>query len=143
MFAWIPLIGFGPLKFQESVEPYLQQEILVPFEFNDGLSDSTGWDNYSYFDDDTLVYVKSGRIISIACYRHCVLRGCDLIGSDYETVKETIGSEPEGDPDIEELIDEVQEVFDFGEAGALVWVKDGVVVSIDVSGHAEALLPSG
>lgn len=135
LFEWTPLVGLGPLKFGLAVEPYVKQGTLVPFEFDVGFKDATGWDHYSYAaddnDDDTLVSVESGRIVSIGCYRHCVLRGCSLIGSDYETVKELIGSEPVGDPDVEEVGDQMQEVYDFGEAGALIWVLDGVVVSID------------
>ena len=139
MFEWTPLVGLGPLKFRASVGPYVQQDILAAFEFKDGLRDPTGWENYSYIDDDsddddTLVYVESGQIVSIACYRLCVLRGCNLIGSDYETVKELIGSEPVGDPDVEEIGGQMQKVYDFRKVGALVWVLDGVVVSMDCDG---------
>ena len=138
-YEWIPLVRLGPLKFGSPVWPYVEDGTLVPAPFSEEIrnlgnlpdDDPDDDERFTYPDDDeTNVYVEDGRIVDIACYNQCVLRGQNLIGPDYEIVRELIGSEPAGEPDIEPVIDDMQEVYEFKEAGAQIWVKDGKVVTI-------------
>ena len=134
-YEWIPMIRVGPLRFNAVVSLYVKNGTLVPAPFDDDINDLgniPSEDRYAYPDDkETSVYVKDGRIESIDCGDQCVLRGQNLIGLDYERVRELIGSEPEGEAEIEFLSDGPQEQYNFYDAvGAFVWVKEGKVVSI-------------
>ena len=128
---WIPLVRVGPLRFNADVSPYVADGTLVPAPFENDIGHALGQDRYTYSDDEeTAVYVEDGRIASISCDDRCVLRGHNLIGLDYDRVRELIGSEPEGEPDIQPVIDELREQFSFNQVGAFVWVKDRKVLSI-------------
>ena len=135
---WIPLERVGPLAFDAPIEPHLKNGTLVPAPFEDGRSSNPEGERFAYPDDrdgdDISVYVKNGRIESILCDYRCVLRGRNLIGLDYETFRELIGSAPAGGPEAVELIDEWQDQYDFDAVGAGVWVQDGIVLSVDCNG---------
>lgn len=133
-YEWIPKVRVGPLRFNAPINPYVDNKTLVlnPFDEDiNNLGNTPGEDRYTYpNDDETSVYIEDGRIESIACNDRCMLRGQNLIGLDYERVRELIGSKPAGEPDIQPVIDELLDVYEFKEAGAQVWVNEGKVVTI-------------
>lgn len=133
-YEWIPKVRVGPLRFNAVVSPYVKNGTLVPAPFDDeinNLGNTPSGDRYTYPNDyETSVYVEDERIESIACNDRCILRGQNLIGLDYERVRELIDSEPAGEPDIQPVIDELLDVYEFEETGAQVWVNEGKVVTI-------------
>ncbi len=125
------------------INPYVEDGTLISMPFEDP-PDPEDDDRFVYADEEEsardweeeiAVYVKEGLIASVSCSRRCELRGRNLIGLDYETVRKLVGSYLDADPDVvylgeQDFIDEVEEQYYFEEVDANVWVEDGIVKSI-------------
>ena len=134
------------------IEPYVEDGTLISMPYECKLGSTDDWDRYVYFDEEDSakdgeveieVFAEDGLIVDVCCNRRCELGGRNLIGLDYETVREWIGSEPDdGDPDILDLgaldlSDEIQEQYYFEDVDAHVWVVEGIVKMIDCGGGNE------
>jgi len=123
---WIPLKGVGLLKFGTSIDQFVQDGTAVFID----TSDSTGWSTYAYDNESLRINVERGKIVSIACYEQCLLNETDLIGLDFELIERILGCATEVNPDVLLINEDPQEVFEFDNVGAQVWVKNGRVVTV-------------
>ena len=150
-YEWIPCKRVGQLTLGSPIEPYVADGTLISMPYECPIGPPDDWDRIVYRDEnestgdlveEIVVFAEDGLIVDVRCNRRCELRGRKLIGLDYETVREWIGSEPDGDADILDLgaldlSDEVQEQYYFEEVDASVWVVEGIVKLIDCGGGNE------
>ena len=127
---WVPLKRVGPLELDGSIARFVADRTVVYYEADD----ATGWVDYSYDGDAIMVHVEDGSIVAVTCYQQCLLNGTNLIGLDYETVEKLLGCPTASSPDVIEIDDEPELVYDFDQVGANVWVRNGRVVSITCFG---------
>lgn len=127
---WVPLKRVGLLDFDASIAPFVEDRTLV-YDYAD---DVLGGVNYSYDGDAVSVDVEDGRIVAVMCFEQCLLNDTNLIGLDFDTVEKLLGCPPDGRPDVIEIDDEPELVYDFDEVGAQVWVRNGRVVVITCFG---------
>lgn len=125
---WIPLQRLGDFKFGESIEPYIEPYGL--YSIPDEYENSVGWDVYGMENIGIRIYTENGVITSIACYEECLYEGKNLIGMELVDVVSVIKVNPSADVDIIEIDNEPQEVYEFDDIEAQVWVKNGKVVTI-------------
>lgn len=136
-YDWIPLTRLGPFEFRGDIRRLVESCIVIPLKSND---DSTGWDTYGYGKDaETRVHIENDLIVTVACYERCILHGRNLIGLEFDSAKQLIGCGHDEVPDIIEIDDEPQEVYEFDDAGAQVWVKDGKVITVFCSAYDDDL----
>ena len=126
-YDWMPLVRVGMFEFGKPVQEYVDRHVLemLPCE-----EDGTNWETYIVPGDSLRVHVENSRVISIACYDECILRGINLIGLDFAEAKRHIGSEPSDPVNTIYIDEEPQEVFEFDDVEAQLWVKDGKVVTV-------------
>jgi hypothetical protein len=126
-FEWEPLKRIGCFELGAPVQSYIERCRLTLVTYDD---DPTGWDTYEMPDMDMALHVEEGEIVSVACEEECWYKGVNLIGFDFDEAKKLLGLEPSDDVDIIEIDDEPQEVYEFDDVEAQIWVKDGKIVTV-------------
>lgn len=124
---WEPLVRLGVFEFNKSIGKFVEQSLLVRLPDDE---DATGWQTYGVRGASIRVHVADGLVTSVACYDECILHGQNLIGMDFDEARRVIGSEPSEEVDTIYISEEPQEVFEFEDVEAQVWVRDGRVVTV-------------
>ncbi len=127
MYDWIPLTRVGKFIFNTVVQKYVDQGLLEKMPDD---QDATGWQTYGVPGGSLRVHVEDNRIISIACYDECILNGYNLIGMTFDDAKNVLEIQPSEDVDIIDIGDTRQEVFEFDDLEAQLWVEKGKVVTV-------------
>jgi hypothetical protein len=124
---WEPCRRVGVFEFGADLSNYRDEyELeLVPEEY----SESVGWEVYRPQKDDVRVYVENNSIVQIGCFESLLLEGLELIGLPIQKVKQILGMEPD-ENDILEVMDELEQVYEFEQVEAQFWTKDDRVVAI-------------
>lgn len=127
--VWVPGERLGEFRFGSEVEAHLESDPpSLAFEEH---CRETGWDVYLIPGrDDVSVCVEDGLIVSVASYAECLFDGVNLIGLSLERARGLIGSDPLGPPESYEVDDCMEQVYEFEEAGAQVWVSRSSVVAV-------------
>ena len=135
--AWVPLRGVDTFEFGSPIQPYLEDGLLL---LDVDPSDQTGWDSYDVVGADLRLYAENDIVVAILCQDSCVLNGCNLIDRSFDDVKRLLGCEPTERRDDQLLVgDDRQEVYEFENLGAQIWVKASTreVAAIICSGPDE------
>lgn len=88
------------------------------------------WITYSPIgDDDVRIYSKNNIIVSVGVYRQCNLNGKNIFGISKNEAA-VIFENYEIQPDVQDILDDVQDIFRIDELGLLIWFKDDCSVAI-------------
>ncbi len=129
--TWIPLKCVGPFNFGDQIDEYRNNFFLklIPEEYNEKVD----WDVYGITNDEIRIYVENGKIEAVSCEADWFYNGKNMIGMRIKDVLNLLRMEPDT-VETEELVEGPQEVYDFGDLGLQLWVKNGVVVTAICSG---------
>lgn len=132
-FDWVPLRRVGPFKFNDNINKYLDFDL---FEIEDEYDQDVNWKVYGLLGCDFRLYVENNIIDSIGCFEECIYNDQNLIGIPFNELTLILKKKPD-EKSFEETDKGNFEVFEFDDFSAQVWVKDGVVDSIIISGVYE------
>lgn len=124
---WVPRRKIGAFEFGADISVYCDEHSLelVPEEY----SESVNWEVYRPKAGNFRLYVEEGRIAQMACFESLLLNNVELLGLSIREVQQILGTEPNHDGTIE-VIDEIEQVYEFDEVEAQFWVKDDRVVAV-------------
>ncbi|MEM7231528.1 MAG: hypothetical protein AAF517_05115 [Planctomycetota bacterium] len=132
---WIPLKRVGQIEFESPIDGYVESGLLVEEpELHD---DEIGYKAYRlYGGDGTTVYTENDRVDDVLCDEECIYEGLNVIGLSFDQFVRIFGPPNEG-PEVFEMSDGPQEVYQFDDHGAQVWFEDGSVVTVICSALLE------
>ena len=123
----VPLKRVGPFEFGKSIDSYHHLSLIeIPEEYDKEVN----WRVYSVKNKDIRIYSDKGIITAIACYDECFFNNINIIGLSFDEFKSNINLKPTGS-DKMELDDGIKEVYDFDELAIEVFVKDGIIISVN------------
>ena|GEM_PF-676115 len=124
-----PLQGIGSFPLGGAIEPLINKLGLI--ELPEESKDATGWIAYTMPGQDIRIYSEDDKIVSVACYEDCWYKGRNLIGSAFQDVVRLLGPATLSDePNVVEIDDEEQVVYEIENANVQLWVRDGIVVTV-------------
>ena len=124
-----PLRRVGPFLFGEAIEPLVDKMGLI--EIPEESEDATGWVCYTMPGQAIRIYSEDGKIVSIACYEDCWYGGINLVGAAFQDVVGLLGTVRLSDePNVIEIDDEEQTVYEIESDEVQLWVRDEVVVTV-------------
>lgn len=127
---WTPLKQVGPFKFGSTLKEY--SDTFSFREDENKYRTPEDWKAYIIDgeNDNLAIYVEDGEIVSIRSEKELYYKDYNLIGLRIDAFIKLVESAPsEIDKDFE-LPSSIQDVYEFDDLEAQVWVLDGVVVTI-------------
>ena len=123
---WLPNIGFGPFKFEEPINHYLQDKKLVVV---DDIEPSLGWKNYKVLSEEIYIDVEDEKIVCFSSYEKFYYSSINLIGLQREELVEHLGRVPEeiGDGVVYDDGD-VRVPMMFNSLGLIIWTSNEIAV---------------
>ncbi|MEP3478181.1 MAG: hypothetical protein ABJZ55_02930 [Fuerstiella sp.] len=125
--TWTPKISLGPIRFNEHIGTILTDFSFLPRKYKE---DHTGWSTFGCDNNETLVHLENEIVQSVACHRRCILDSTNLIGLTVKSfLKATCSSLPEKLDQLQ-VGDQRQDVYEFDNLGAQVWLQCEQIVTI-------------
>ncbi len=126
---WIPLKSVGIIEFsvplgKDAVDLY--GLIRQPAEDIECVNRKA----YGDVDGKIRVYIENNVVDAIGCYESCIYNGKNLIGSSIAEVAQRLGVPV---PELDDQVwigDTLQDFYAIPEYELLLWVLDGVIVSV-------------
>lgn len=108
-------------------------ELCDKFNLEDkGYNEITEWTKYENESIGICIYTELRKIVSIACYKKCILDNINLIGLDIAEFNECFNYKS-NEVEEYELSDGIQQVYEFEEISTQLWVSNGKIVSVIIS----------
>lgn len=125
---WIPTKSVDKFEYGKDINNYLSA--LSKYSFREKETESD-WDTYEIDDGLIEVYAGNDKIESICCRVSCLLNGFELIGANFSIAKTRELGEPDR-MDQEYLFgsEELQNIYEYDQFGAQVWVSKGEIVAV-------------